>query len=693
VAPSHILRRQARVFAARAGTAIALFIAIAVVLLAGGSNGPLTNAEASNPGQPDAQVVPPAEGPVLGGGDVTQPGDLGSPEAPPADQSGDGSDLPSEPPADQSGDVPPTDPGQDPGAGAPGAEDPGAEAPGAEAPGDEPPVGDDSSSGGDKGDLGTSGPDNPPPDDSQNEDVTPPSGGSKGDDPVDPGTGDEEPAPDPNSRPQVMLPDDTGVEPGPGLPGGTEPGSPVIETGTGDGNVKDGQDLGGTEGGDKTLELGEAAGNNGGTTANGGGGGGAGALPAGTQLAAVQPGEDQQGGGTNGSNGNGDNGGSGGGGDDGSNVVTKTVERVVDVVPDELKAALAALAALSVMLGIGYLLAALRARRLARQRRELLQEVGLLQTALLPPVPDKVGALLTSVAYRPADGPGAGGDFYDVLPLTGGRVGFILGDVSGHGRGALARTAFMRYTLRAYLEAGLEPRVALQVAGRVIDDNLGGDFATVLLAVHDPDTGSLTYASAGHPSPIVVGPQQHDPITAASSPPIGVGVRTGLRQTTVPLVPGAVACLFTDGLIEARTPEGVLGRERLTELLAEIGEGATARRLIERVAAEANVLSDDMAAVVVSPTAGVTTGLFRTEQLELSTRELEGPIARRFLEACGLPEQEVDDAERDARLLAERFGGVVLHVVFGNRLRVEVLPRNVESIEAASRRVSAGNPQ
>ena len=365
----------------------------------------------------------------------------------------------------------------------------------------------------------------------------------------------------------------------------------------------------------------------------------------------------------------------------------------MEVVPDELKAALAALAALSIMLGVGYLLAALRARRLSRQRRELLQEVGLLQTALLPPVPDKVGALLTSVAYRPADGPGAGGDFYDVLPLTGGRVGFILGDVSGHGRGALARTAFMRYTLRAYLEAGLEPRVALQVAGRVIDDNLGGDFATVLLAVHDPDTGSLTYASAGHPSPIVVGPEPHEPITAASSPPIGVGVRTGLRQTTVPLAPGAVAALFTDGLIEARTAEGILGRERLTELLAEIGDDATARRLIERVAAEANVLSDDMAAVVVTPTAGVTTGLFRTEQLELSARELEGPIARRFLEACGLPAQEVEDAERDARLLAERFGGVVLHVVFGNRLRVEVLPRNVESIEAASRRVSAGNPQ
>jgi hypothetical protein len=111
------------------------------------------------------------------------------------------------------------------------------------------------------------------------------------------------------------------------------------------------------------------------------------------------------------------------------------------------------------------------------------------------------------------------------------------------------------------------------------------------------------------------------------------------------------------------------------------------------VAAEATLLSDDMAAVVVTPTAGVTAGLFRTEQLELSARELDGPIARRFLEATGLPEADVAAAEREARELADRFGGVVLHVVFGNRLSVEVLPRNVESIEAASRRVSAGTAQ
>ena len=369
--------------------------------------------------------------------------------------------------------------------------------------------------------------------------------------------------------------------------------------------------------------------------------------------------------------------------------IIREIPRFVNHAPSALKYALAVTGVLSILLALAGFVTTMRNRALARQRRDLLQEVGLLQSALLPPVPDRVGGLKTSVAYRPADGPGAGGDFYDVLPLPGGRVGFILGDVSGHGRGALARTAFMRYTLRAYLEAGLEPRVALQVAGRVIDENLGGDFATVLLAVHDPETGSLTYATAGHPAPLVVGPQPHDPVTAGSSPPIGVGVRTGLRQTTVPLVPGSVAAMFTDGLLEARTDGGLLGRDRLEELLEELGDDATARGLVESVNKVARVMSDDIAAVVIQPTNAATAGLFRTEQLELTARELDSEIAERFLEACGVSDQEVQAAIYDARMIADRFGGVILHVVFGNRLRVEVLPRNVESIEAASRRAAA----
>ena len=369
--------------------------------------------------------------------------------------------------------------------------------------------------------------------------------------------------------------------------------------------------------------------------------------------------------------------------------VTRTVRDLVEVVPEPVKMLLLALGILSAVLGGGYLLTAARARRLARQRSDLLQEVGLLQTALLPPVPATVGAVRTSVAYRPSDGPGAGGDFYDAMTLPGGRAAFILGDVSGHGRAALARTAFMRYTLRAYLEAGLDPRTTLQVAGRVIDEHLDGDFATVVLAVHDPRSGSLTYACAGHPAPIVIGPSRHEPVLAASSPPIGLGMRTGLRQTTLPLPPGSVVCLYTDGLAEARTERSILGRPRLGDIVAELGRSATAQGLLDRVAREARLVTDDMATVVLTPTAGVTAGGFRAEQLEIDASEVQDGLAEEFLDACAVDGAERVEALAEVARLAGVHGGAVLHVELGIRgPRVDVLPRNVESLEAASRRAA-----
>ena len=366
--------------------------------------------------------------------------------------------------------------------------------------------------------------------------------------------------------------------------------------------------------------------------------------------------------------------------------VERTVRDIVEVVPDPVKLALGLLGALTLLLGGGYLLLAGRARHLDRQRADLLQEVGLLQTALLPPVPGRVGAMRTSVAYRPSDGPAAGGDFYDAVELPGGRAAFILGDVSGHGRQALARTAFMRYTLRAYLEAGLEPRTTLQVAGRVVDDNLDGHFATVLVAVHDPSSGSLTFACAGHPAPIVVGPTRPEPILAASSPPIGLGMRTGLRQTTLPLPPGSVVCLYTDGLAEAKTEEGILGRPRLADIVAELGRSATADGLLDAVAAEAREVSDDMATLVLSPTAGMTAGGFRSELLEVDAEEMEDGLAERFLAACDLKTGRIREVAAEGRALASASGGAIFYVRFGiPGTQVEVLPRNVASLEGASR--------
>jgi hypothetical protein len=347
-------------------------------------------------------------------------------------------------------------------------------------------------------------------------------------------------------------------------------------------------------------------------------------------------------------------------------------------------------AALALAVGLGYLLASARARRLGDQRATLLEEVGLLQRALLPPVPERLGAVRTSVAYRPSEGPGAGGDFYDALTLPGGRAAFILGDVSGHGRQAVAQTAFMRFTLRAYLEAGMEPREALQVAGPVIGHHLDGHFATAVIAVHDPRSSSLTYACAGHPPPLVVGPERPEAVLAASSPPIGLDLRTGLRETTQPLRPGAVICLYTDGLAEARKATRILGRPRLGDFVEQLGPTAPASELLDRVAAEARVVTDDMAAVLIRPSGPMGKSGARHERLEVDLDDVSSGLAERFLEACHVGREERAWTAAEAGRLVREHGTAMLDVTFASpRPIAAALPGNVVNIGAAAARPAA----
>jgi serine phosphatase RsbU (regulator of sigma subunit) len=375
-----------------------------------------------------------------------------------------------------------------------------------------------------------------------------------------------------------------------------------------------------------------------------------------------------------------------------THTVTTTIHDIAHVIPGWVKALMAALGVLLAAAAALILAAAYRNRRLRSQRAALLADVGALQAALLPIVPERVGALNVSVAYRPAEGLAAGGDFYDVFPLDGERVGILVGDVSGHGRESLRAATFTRHMVRAYLEAGLGPRESLQVAGRVVDQHeRDEEFATLIAAVHDPTAGTLSYASAGHPPPIVTGPAAHQPMIVASSPPLGVDAETGLRQTTIPLPAGSTVCLFTDGLFEARLGAAMIGRKRVAEILDELEPGAKAEDLVERVAHDTEALHDDVAVCIIRVDGDATTsGMVRVEELEVQATEIDGSRVRRFLEAAGVEPSRLGSIMATARRRAAADGSVVLRVRLArDRSGVDVLPARPEGAAAPVAALSA----
>lgn len=267
--------------------------------------------------------------------------------------------------------------------------------------------------------------------------------------------------------------------------------------------------------------------------------------------------------------------------------------RIVHALPAAVEVALIALVVIASLMSIDAYLQGRRARRLNRQREGLLDDVGLLQAALLPQVPDHAGDLLVSVGYRPAQGLAAGGDFYDVFQLDGNRTGIILGDVSGHGRESLIQAALVRYTLRTLMGEGHSLGEVLARADRYLETEMGSNFATVIVAIYDHASCELRYAKAGHEPPLITGLE-----TAAeeSATPLGLGLAQEWPEFSHQLMPDETVCFYTDGLKEARRDGEQLGREYIERL---VRSGLDAPQLIARVQQDADAAGDDLAAVVL----------------------------------------------------------------------------------------------
>ncbi|WP_329528579.1 SpoIIE family protein phosphatase [Streptomyces sp. NBC_01462] len=217
----------------------------------------------------------------------------------------------------------------------------------------------------------------------------------------------------------------------------------------------------------------------------------------------------------------------------------------------------------------------------ARQRTAALT----LQRDLLPHHVGGGAALDVASRYVPADlDHGVGGDWFDVIKLSGARVALVVGDVVGHGINAAATMGRLRTAVRTLADMELPPHELLAHLDDTVrrlsedeadapDQNPAAVGATCLYAVYDPVTRRCTMARAGHPPPAIIDPQGH--ITFPDMPagaPLGLGLGlVPFESVELELPEGTLLALYTDGLVESRDDDIDVGLDRLGAALAESG--------------------------------------------------------------------------------------------------------------------------
>ncbi|MFI5607006.1 SpoIIE family protein phosphatase [Amycolatopsis sp. NPDC051903] len=195
---------------------------------------------------------------------------------------------------------------------------------------------------------------------------------------------------------------------------------------------------------------------------------------------------------------------------------------------------------------------------------------------MLPPGLPVLPAVRIAGSYLPADSEtGAGGDWFDAVPLSGGRVALVVGDVVGHGVAASAAMGQLRALLHDRLDETGDVLAAIGAAERMARRERRAHAATVCVVVLDPADGTLSVCSAGHPPPLAVNGDAGRYLPAGRSGPLGTGA--GYTVTTDRLGPGEVVLLYSDGIVErpGRAPAAA------TVELAQVATHSVAGRAFE----------------------------------------------------------------------------------------------------------------
>jgi serine phosphatase RsbU (regulator of sigma subunit) len=245
-----------------------------------------------------------------------------------------------------------------------------------------------------------------------------------------------------------------------------------------------------------------------------------------------------------------------------------------------------------------------------REKERLESDLALaarIQRSLLPPSPPPLpGATLAAECLPAAQ---VGGDYFDFLLDANGGVNIVVADVTGHGLGPGLIIAMTRSVLRAELRRLGSLSEALSATNAVMWDDLVATeaFITVFAARYEPQTRFLHYANAGHQRALLHRADGSADELDSDGMPFGIVSSPRYEELTQQLGPGDVVLMFSDGLVEASSPDGIpYGLDRLSALVGPSTRSASdlVRRVLDDLAAfqRSGVQDDDITVVALHVT-------------------------------------------------------------------------------------------
>jgi serine phosphatase RsbU (regulator of sigma subunit) len=209
--------------------------------------------------------------------------------------------------------------------------------------------------------------------------------------------------------------------------------------------------------------------------------------------------------------------------------------------------------------------------QLVAEKQRVGQELALawrIQQSFLPPSLPEIDGWEVTAVLKPARE--TCGDFYDLIPLPNGRYGLLVADVADKGMAAALYMALSRTLIRTFaVQYDSRPDLVLQAANeRILQDTHSDQFVTLFYGILAPQAGMLTYSNAGHNPPYLLSPDGQRQALTNTGIPLGIFPHTTWGQVTVPIEPGGLLLLYTDGVTEAHNQAlATFGQDRLLALL------------------------------------------------------------------------------------------------------------------------------